>query len=46
MGLTISAREKWLSAQHLCKHAADTPDVDGTGVFLEGQHDFWRTVPS
>jgi hypothetical protein len=43
---TVFSGEERLAAQHLGEDAADTPDIDGLGVFLEGQHDFGGTVPS
>lgn len=44
--LTILAREKRLSAEHFSQDASNRPHVDGLGVLLEGQHDFWRSVPT
>ena len=44
--LTVFPGKQGLSAQHLGQYAADTPYVNGFCVFLEGQHDFRRTVPA
>lgn len=44
--LTVFPRKQRLSAQHLGQYAAHTPYVNGFCVFLEGQHDFRRTVPA
>ena len=31
---------------YLCQDAAHRPDVDGLGVALEIQHDFWSPLPA
>lgn len=43
---TVSSREERLSTQHFSEHTAHTPDVYGTGIFFEGQHNFRGAVPS
>jgi len=42
----ILAWEERLPAQHLSQDASHAPDVDGFGVFFEGEHDFRGAVPS
>ena len=32
--------------EYLCQDASHRPDVDGLGVVLEIQHDFWSLVPA
>ena len=44
--VVIATGEEWLAGEHLCEHAADGPHIDCTGIFLEGEHDFWSAVPT
>lgn len=46
LSLTIFSGEQGLSAQHLGQYTSNTPHINSFCVFLEGQHDFWRTVPT
>lgn len=44
--LTVLSWEKRFSAKHLGQDTAHGPHINGLGVFLEGQHDLWGSVPS
>ncbi len=44
--VVVMAREEEFPTEHPCKHTADRPHINGVGVFLEGEHDLWGTVPS
>lgn len=40
------ASEYWLAFEHLSKHAAHTPHVNGSGVASQLEQKLWRTVPA
>ena len=44
--MVVSAGEEGFAAEEFSENAADRPDVDGFGVFLEGEHDLGCAVPS
>ncbi len=42
----VTAGEEGFPTEHPCEHIADGPNINGAGIFLEGEHDLQGTVPS
>lgn len=44
--MVVATGEERATGEHLSQDTANSPDVDGLGVLLEGEHDLRSTVPA